>query len=470
LKFVAAGDAWLAQAFGQVGRSMAIEWNSAGGQGFAMDGDTSAAPPARNGSAIRLAILSCGVGQVFEIYDFLIYAFMAAPLSRAFFPSHDLMTSLLATFATFAVGFVMRPVGAVVIGSYGDRHGRRSALVLTIGLMAIGTGAIGLIPSYASWGLAAPVMLVLCRMAQGFSAGGEWGGAAAFIVEYAPPTRRGFIGSFQQAATAGGILLATALSYALTTLLDPAAFESWGWRCAFLIGFVLGPIGHFLRQHVKETPAFERVAEQGGEAPAPMRATLRDHRGSLLAAFALSIIGCVLNYIFIVFMPSFAQQRLHIPASTTFLSTAIAGLVYLLLSPVFGALSDRTGRKPIYFAVSVLSFVLAYPLFLLLVSFPTAGGMILTQTIASVLMAMFCGPICAMLAEMFPTRIRYTALSVSYGFAVAIFGGLAPYIGTLLVGVTGNPLAPAFYVMISAIPSLIALLFIQERAGAPLPD
>lgn len=435
--------------------------------------------PVADRAAIRRAVVSCGVGQMFELYDFLIYAFMAAPLSRAFFPSEDPVASLLATFATFAVGFIMRPVGAVVIGAYGDKHGRRAALVLTIGLMAVGTGAIGLIPSYATLGILAPILLVLCRIAQGFSAGGEWGGAAAFLAEYAPPKSRGFISSFQQAASAIGLLLATVISYLLTTLLDPAAFDSWGWRIAFLLGFVLGPVGHYLRKHVQETPAFEQAKaheeEKTGVAKAtlsasPLVVTFRDFTVPAIAALVLSIVGVVVNYVFLVFLPSFAQEQLHIPASTSFLSTTVAAIIYLILSPVFGALSDRIGRKPIFFAMSLGSAVFAYPLFLLMVTIPTANGLILAQALASVLLAMFCGPICALLSEMFPTRIRYTALSITYGLAVSIFGGLAPYVSTLLIQVTSDPLAPSYYVVIAGIASFIAVFFVEERAGKPLPE
>ncbi len=420
--------------------------------------------------AIRRAIMSCGVGQIFEIYDFLIYAFMAAPLARAFFPSEDPVAGLLATFATFAVGFIMRPVGAVVIGAYGDRHGRRAALVVTIGLMAVATGVIGLIPTYAAWGIAAPIILVLCRMVQGFSTGGEWGGAAAFLVEYAPSKRRGVIGSYQQAATALGLLFATFVAYVLTVAMDPAVFAAWGWRIAFLIGFVLGPIGYYLRTQVEETPAFERAVSNREVTRSPLRVAFTEFPTPVYAAFGVSIVGCVLNYVFLIFLPSFAQQQLHLLASTTYLSTIVAGVIYLILTPMMGALSDRVGRKTMFFGVSGLSIVLAYPLFNLLVSYPTAGGLILTQAIASVLLTMYTGPICATLAEMFPTRIRFTALSVSYGFAVAIFGGFAPYIATFLIRVTGDPLAPAYYVMLAGMLSLFATFFVVERAGRPLPD
>lgn len=423
-----------------------------------------------DGAAIRRAVVACGIGQVFEIYDFVIYGLMAGALARAFFPSEDPIAGLLSTFATFAVGFVMRPVGAVVIGAYGDRHGRRAALVVTIGLMAVATGVIGLIPSYNSIGLAAPIILVLCRMAQGFSTGGEWGGAAAFLVEYAPPTRRGAISSYQQAATAIGLLAATLISFILTSAMDTATFTSWGWRLPFLIGFVLGPVGWYLRTKVEETPAFERTVAKQAVSRSPLRRSLTEYPGPVLAAFGVSIIGCVLNYVFFIFVPSFAQQQLRIPASATFLSTLIGGVIYLVLTPVTGRLSDRIGRKPLFFAASAASIVLAYPLFQMMVSMHSVTGLILTQAVASVILTFYTGPICAVLSEQFPTNIRYTALSVSYGFAVAIFGGFAPLISAGLIRLTGDPVAPAYYLIFAGVLSFVATLFIRERAGLPLPD
>ncbi len=421
-------------------------------------------------ATIRRAVVACGIGQIFEIYDFVIYGLMAGALAHAFFPAGNPIVALLNTFATFAVGFVMRPVGAVVIGAYGDRHGRRAALVVTIGAMAGATGLIGLIPSYDSIGLLAPILLVLCRMLQGFSTGGEWGGSAAFLVEYSPPGRRGIIGSYQQAATALGLLAATLISFLLTSTMDPATFSAWGWRCAFLLGFVLGPIGYYLRNKVEETPAYERTVVTHTVSRSPLRRSFTEYPGALTAAFGISIIGCVINYVFVIFVPSFAQQQLHIPASATFLSVLISGVVYLTLTPVMGALSDRIGRRPMFFAASAASVILGYPLFQMLVTMHSFRGLILTQVIASVILTLYTGPICAVLAEQFPTNIRYTALSVSYGFAVAIFGGFAPLICTGLISLTGDPLAPAYYVIGSGVLSFIATLFIKERAGQALPD
>ena len=428
-------------------------------------------PGARTDSAtIRRAVIACGIGQIFEIYDFVIYGLMAGALAHAFFPAGNPIVALLNTFATFAVGFVMRPVGAVVIGAYGDRRGRRAALVITIGAMAAATGLIGLIPTYSQIGLAAPILLVLCRMLQGFSTGGEWGGAAAFLVEYAPPARRGIIGSYQQAATALGLLSATLISLLLTSAMDPAVFSAWGWRLAFLLGFVLGPIGYFLRTHVEETPAYEHTVVTQAVSQSPLRRSLSEYPGTVLAAFGISIIGCVINYVFIIFVPSFAQGQLHLPPSSTFLSTLIAGCVLFVLTPVMGWLSDRVGRRPMFFAASIGSIVLGYPLFLVMVNMASLGGLILCQAAASVLLATYAGAICAILAEQFPTNIRYTALSVSYGFAVAIFGGFAPLICTGLISLTGDPLAPAYYMIAAGVASFVATLFVKERVGLPLPE
>lgn len=417
--------------------------------------------------AIRRAVVACAIGQVFEIFDFVIYGFFAVAIGRAFFPSTDPIASLLASFATFAVGFLMRPVGAMVIGWYGDRFGRRKALVVTIGLMAFATGATELIPGYASIGLSGAVLLVACRMLQGFSTGGEWGGAAAFLVEHAPSGRRGLIGSLQQAATAIGAMCATFSAAVLTTLLTPEHFFAWGWRIPFLIGFVLGPVGYYLRTRVAETPAFQRAVAAQTITRMPLADAFTTHGWMFLAAFGLSIIGCVINYVFLVFLPSFASQTLKIDLSYALWSTTLAGIIYLVLTPIVGHYSDRIGRKPMMLACTVLAFVMAYPLFLFLQTHPTFLGLLVVQATAQAVLTLYTGVISTILSEMFPTNVRYTALSVSYGFAVAIFGGFAPYISTYLVRATGNPLAPSFYVMAAALISGIAVVFVHERHREP---
>lgn len=430
--------------------------------------NTEASLPATEDSVtVRRAVLACAAGQAFEIFDFVIYGFFAVAIGRAFFPSSDPAASLLASFATFAVGFLFRPIGALVIGYYGDRFGRRKALVVTVGLMACATGITGLIPSYAAIGLWAPILLVICRMFQGFSTGGEWGGAAAFLVEHAPAGRRGLIGSFQQAATAIGAMGATFSAAILSSSMSSENFFSWGWRVPFLIGFVLGPIGYYLRTRVAETPAFQRAVETQAIKRMPIAEALSAHGGMFLAGFGLSIIGCVINYVFLVFLPSFASQTLKIDLSYALWSTALAGTLYLVLTPIVGHYSDRVGRKPMLFACSLLAVIMAYPLFLFLATYPSFWGMLVVQAIAQAVLTLYTGVISTILSEMFPTNIRYTALSVSYGFAVAIFGGFAPYISTFLVRITGDVLAPSYYVIAAGIVSGIAVLFVRERHRAP---
>ena len=284
---------------------------------------------------LRRAIWSCSIGQVFENFDFVLYGFMAVALSRAFFPSEDPVAALLSTFATFAVGFLMRPVGAFVVGRYGDKYGRRRALVLTIVMMALATGIVGLIPTYETIGIAAPIALVLCRLFQGFAAGGEWGGAAVFLVEYAPTEQRGFISSFQQIGTGLGLLLATFSAALLSFFLDAQSFQAWGWRIPFLVGFILGPIGHYLRTRVAETPAFTRQIAKQTVARAPIREAFATQWGNMVTIFGVSIIPVCLYWVFLVFLPTFAVRQLHMNASATFFSTTLAGVIYVVVTPIW---------------------------------------------------------------------------------------------------------------------------------------
>jgi MHS family proline/betaine transporter-like MFS transporter len=258
-------------------------------------------------------------------------------------------------------------------------------------------------------------------------------------------------------------MCATFSAAVLTTLLTPEHFFAWGWRIPFLIGFVLGPVGYYLRTRVAETPAFRRAVATQTITRMPLVEAFTTHGWMFLAAFGLSIIGCVINYVFLVFLPSFASQTLKIDLSYALWSTTLAGIIYLVLTPIVGHYSDRIGRKPMMLACTVLAFIMAYPLFLFLETHPTFFGLLVVQATAQAVLTLYTGVISTILSEMFPTNVRYTALSVSYGFAVALFGGFAPYISTFLVQATGNPLAPSFYVMAAALVSGIAVVFVHER-------
>ena len=413
----------------------------------------------------RRAILSCAIGNFFELFDFTIYGFFAVAITRAFYPEG---VSMYGTYAAFGAAFLMRPVGAVILGAYGDRMGRRAALVVTIGLMAGATGAVGLIPTYRSIGIWAPLLLVACRLLQGFSTGGEWGGAAAFLVEYAPPGKRGITGSWQQFSTQIGSLTGSVSAALLASNLSQDDFYAWGWRIPFLCGFLLGPIGYFLRRKVAETPVFERVVEQRKVERSPLTVAIREFGPRMLQAFGLSIVGCIANFIFVVYLVAYAIKTLHLPPGAAFTCAVASGVVIVVLTPLVGALSDRIGRRPLILACGLLNLFFDYPLFLLAVHGGTFQSLLIALLCNAVFQALYTGTIPSILAEMFPTRVRYTALSVSYGFAVVLFGGFAPLVSTWLVDVTGNPLTPAFYVMTGGLLSAIAILSMKEYANAPL--
>lgn len=416
----------------------------------------------------RRAIVSCAIGNFVELFDFLIFGLFAAQIAANFFPGTDPVAAMLATFATYGVGFLMRPIGAIVIGAYGDRKGRKAALVLTVGLMATATALTGLVPSYAMIGIAAPVLLVLCRLVQGFSTGGEWGGAAAFLVEYAPPGKRGLIGSIHQVSVGLALIAGTLSAALLNSWLSKEAMIEWGWRIPFIMGFVLAPVGLYLRSRVSESPAFSRAVARNQVAANPLGEALSKHSLPVLAAFGFAAVGTVANYTFNIFMPSYAVKELKIAASTAFTSATVAAIVLTVLTPVAGWLSDKVGRKPLLIVPAIAYGVLAYPLFHILVGSPDGPTLMMVQVIAAALLASLAGPLCAVLSEFFPTKVRFTALSIGYGLSVTLFGGFAPFIATYLIGATGNPVAPAFFVIFAAIISTITILLMKDRTNAPL--
>jgi MFS transporter, MHS family, proline/betaine transporter len=417
---------------------------------------------------IRRAVIACSLGHGFEVYDFLIFGFFVAQIGRAFFPSADPVISLLFALATFGAGFLMRPLGAIVFGYFGDRIGRRTTLAISIGLMAVAIGLTGLLPTYEAIGLAAPILMVFCRLLQGFSMGGEWGGAATALAEHAPPGRRGFLSSFQSVAGGIAALVAILTAALLNAILDDADLQDWGWRLPFIIGALLGPVAYYLRTRVAETPAFEKVmAAATNVTRVPLwGAAIQSHGRMMLVAIGITIIIITLQYMFVIFMPSYATQTLNIDQASALYATAIGMLVYIVLTPVVGAISDRIGRRLPAFLCAASSFVLAYPAFLLLTTSPTPTTLMMVQIVGGLLQALLSGVIAATLAEMFPTAIRYTALSTSYALAVTIFGGFAPFIGTLLIRVTGDPLSPSYYIMATALISSIAVFFVKSTSPA----
>ncbi|MGN6097565.1 MAG: MFS transporter [Bosea sp. (in: a-proteobacteria)] len=409
----------------------------------------------------RRAVIAAIVGNTLEWYDFAVYGFFALTLAKLFFPTGDPTVSLLLTVATFGVGFIMRPVGALVLGTLADRHGRKLALSLTILLMALGTAMIGLAPTYATAGAWAPAIIVLARLIQGFSAGGEIGGATAFLVEHAPPARRGLYASWQQASQAGALLLGSLTGALLTGLLPPADIEAWGWRVPFLLGLLIAPVGLFIRFRVSETDSFKAILRERAARPeasfSPLRDTLGKHRSAVVVGFGITIAWTVCTYFFLVTMPTYAVRQLGVPQSASFLANSVGLVLIVILAPVFGAWSDKVGRRPIMLAAACGILLSCWPLLFWLTHQPSVVNLVLAQIVFAVLIAGFSGPAPAAMAELYPPAMRSTGLSIAYNLAVTIFGGFAPFITTWLIVQTGSSLAPAWYVMLAAAISLTTL-------------
>jgi MHS family proline/betaine transporter-like MFS transporter len=411
----------------------------------------------------RQAVSAAVIGNVLEWYDFAVYGFLASIIGKTFFPSGDDVSQLLAAFAVYGVGFLARPIGGIVIGRIGDTRGRKTALVLTIMLMAAGTVLIGLIPGYASIGIAGPLLVLIARLMQGFSAGGEWGGSTAFIVEWAEEGERGFLGSFQQCSVSAGLLLGSGVAALVATLLEPATMEAWGWRVPFLLGALLGPVGIYMRRNIDETPAYEkamRTPAAAADDDAPFWLAAR--------AFGFTILWTVAFYIFLNYMPTFIKTYAKVSSAAALWSNTIGLLVLVVAIPIMGRLSDRIGRKPLLLACCICFIVLPYPVFALYLSAPPLGVIIAVQIVFGLIIAMFSGAGPAAISEIFPTRIRSTWMTTGYALSVAIFGGFAPYIATWLIATTGSPISPVYYVIAAAVVSTIVIARLKETAHEPL--
>ncbi|WP_325701315.1 MFS transporter [Pseudorhodoplanes sp.] len=402
------------------------------------------------------AVAAASVGNALEWFDFVIYGFFAGTMAKLFFPTVNETVSLLLALATFGVTFFMRPLGAIVIGNYADRNGRKAAFTLTIFLMMIGTTIIAVAPTYAAIGVFAPLLIVAARMIQGFSAGGEFGSATAFLAEQ-NPEQRGLFASWQFASQGITTILATAIGVSLTSILSTAQIESWGWRVPFLIGLLIGPVAYYIRRHVDETMEFQSMQV----STSPLREALSDSKKRLLVSLG-AVVLCTVAMYTVLFMPTYATRQLGLTASGGFLGGLLTGVIQVALIPVFGAMSDRVGRLPIAFPAALGTLVLVYPLFSWLAAAPTLQTLLIAQGVIGVLSAAYMGPLGAMMSELFPARMRTTGLSISYAFGVAIFGGFAPFINAWLIEATGSKLAPAFYLMFASAISLVALVFARR--------
>jgi MFS transporter, MHS family, alpha-ketoglutarate permease len=378
----------------------------------------------------RKAIVAGAIGNTVEWVDWAVYSTLAPVFASQFFPSGDRTAALLSTLAVFAVGFVMRPVGGAVLGAYADRHGRKKGLTLTIGLMAGAALVIAICPTYAAIGIVAPIVLLLARLLQGFSAGGEFGSSSSFLVESAAPRRRAFAGSWQQVSVGAGALIASLMGFVLTSTLSETAMQSWGWRVAFGIGALLGLVGLWLRVSVEETENFERARTEGRTRRRnPVVGMLAEHPGAALRVVGITIAGTLTYYVWISYMPGYANSAVGIPLTDALLANTIAIAYFLCLLPFVALLSDRYGRKPTLLAFAIGFVVIAYPAFRLL----EVGGfwsLLVVELVGVTFLAGYSANCAVVMAEQFPAEVRSTGIGLPYALAVAIFGGTAPYITT----------------------------------------
>ncbi len=407
-------------------------------------------------------VLAAVIGNALEWYDFIVYGFLAVVISRLFFPAESEYSALLMATATFGVGFVMRPVGGVLLGIYADRKGRKAALQLIISLMTVSIAMIAFAPPFAAIGIAAPLLIVLARLMQGFATGGEFASATSFLIESAPANRRGLYGSWQMFGQGLAVFCGAAVTAAVTHGLTPEALDSWGWRIPFIIGLIIGPVGLWMRRHLAETEAFLEVRQAPKEKQSLAR-MLRHHLRQVLTVMALTVCGTVAFYVILVYMPTFANRQLNLPLNEAFTAQVIAVALLTLLMPVFGALSDRVGRKRLMILGTAALLVALYPLFQWIYAAPSFGRLLTMQMILCSLLAVFFGPFSAAVAEQFPAGVRSTGLALAYNLAVMIFGGFAQFIVTWLIHTTGMAIAPVFYVLFAVGLGLVGAVFLIDR-------
>lgn len=411
------------------------------------------------------AIAAITIGSGLEFYDFSVYSFFATLIGRQFFPVESTLGQLLLSLATFGVGFGMRPIGGLVLGAYADRVGRKPAMMLTLWLMALGSLMFAAAPTYAQIGIAAPLIIVLARLIQGFAIGGEVGASTAMLMEYADDKNRGFYGSWQLFSQGLSFLLGALVALALSSSLSPEALDSWGWRLPFVLGILVIPVGIYIRRHLKETAA-ETVPNEA--APSSLRVIFTRYRRMILTGVLLVIGSTASSYIVLDYMTNYTVTVLHLPMTMGTTAACLGALVQISLSIWAGRLSDRIGRRRTIALGSVPMLVLIYPAFMLMNQYPTLGTLLAVSLLTTLLLVLITVPTLVLVTELFPRAIRATGLSIVYCLGVSVFGGFAQFFATGLIGLTGNNNAPALYVMLCLCLTLIGLGMAKETAVRPL--
>jgi len=417
-------------------------------------------PSARNIAAIT-------IGNGLEFFDFTIYSFFAVIIGKQFFPGESEIARLILSLAVFGVGFVMRPLGGIVIGMYADRAGRKPAMLLTLWLMALGSGIFVVAPTYAQIGLVAPLIIVVARLIQGFAVGGELGASTSLLIEYATDRTRGYYGSWQLFSQGLAALFGSAMGVVLTVVMTTEALESWGWRIPFAIGLALVPIGVYIRRHVEETGGTAVAPSRAVRESGALRVVLREHRREVLIGFGIMIGGSTAALTVMHYLTNYAKAVLRMPLSVSLWSAVIAAIVMMLLSPVAGRVSDRFGRRPVFLVAYAVLLLMALPAFMLMDATRSASGLFGAVLMLTVPFVFGSVPGLVLMTELFPKPVRATGLSLAYGLGTAIFGGFAQFNHTWLVSYTGSNLAPAWYLMGCGSVAILAVWFARETVGRP---
>jgi MFS transporter, MHS family, proline/betaine transporter len=429
-----------------------------GNEGDIMDlnsiaGATTLQNPAEK-RVLRKVIIASVIGNGLEWFDFVSYGYFATMIARAFFPANSYL-SIMLTFATFAVGFVVRPIGGIVLGAYADRHGRRKSLTLLIGMMAFGTLTLGLTPSYATIGIAAPMIVILGRIVQGISIGGEFASATALLVEYVPESRRMLFGSFQMSAQAVGRVFAAGTGLLVITAFPPTAVHAWAWRLPFLIGALVGPFGFYLRYRMAESPEYEHLQNATPDlVKAPVRTILSRFRIPLVCAFGLGIVGTAVTYVWNNYLPVYVVRELHLPLWEDLFGVMLTSAIDIFVCVLGGWLGDRVGAYRMFFFLTVVTALVSYPLFAYVLAAPSFTRLLEAQLVALTLYGLASGVGPGMLASLFPVEVRSTGMAISYNVPVTIFGGFSPLTITWMIHVSKSDLVPAFYLIAAGILSI----------------
>jgi len=407
------------------------------------------------------------IGNVMEWYDFAVFGFLAPIISPLFFPSEDYLVGLIKTYGVFAIGYLMRPIGGMIFGYIGDRLGRKKALQLSIFLMCVPTVCVGLLPTHESAGAMAALLLIACRLVQGISVGGELVGSMSFISEIAPPKERGYYGSLTLFSAIGGVLVGSGVATILTNTLDQGAMQEYGWRIPFLAGIIIGVVGIWLRRNLDESPDFQKVKDAGALPQNPVIEVLKEMPKEIFQLSCMVLLFGTGFYMLFVWMPTYLTKIVDPPVEHALLVNTISMAFLISSFLIAGKLSDRFGRKTIIGTGTLLIGLFAYPLFVVL----DQGSMmeaLAAQLVFAFFLALIQGPMPATMVEMFPTKYRFSGIAIGYNITLAFFGGTAPMICTWMIAETNNIAAPAYYLMVLAVASGVALYFVKLREGEHL--